>query len=90
MLNIVSSAQAEAAPATLSNRVLTARAKAARKTAIGVGEVIRRLRGSGVLSAADLMACGISRQYASQLRQRGILVRVAHGASRLAPRFELI
>lgn len=54
------------------------------------GDVIRMLRGQGTFSAADLLRRGISRQYASQLRQRGILERVAHGVSRLAPRFENI
>ncbi|MBB4101180.1 type IV toxin-antitoxin system AbiEi family antitoxin domain-containing protein [Sphingomonas kyeonggiensis] len=52
------------------------------------GEVIRRLRGRGTVSAAELRAAGISPQYASQLRQRGILERVAHGQSRLAHRFD--
>jgi len=61
---------------------------AARPSNLCAGEVIRRLRGRGVVSAAELRAAGISAQYASQLRQRGILERVAHGQSRLAHRFD--
>jgi len=67
---------------------LTDRVAGAGPADLCAGEVIRRLRGRGVVSAAELRVAGISAQYASQLRQRGILERVSHGLSRLAPRFD--